>query len=126
MRDVRNRQLAEATDADDFIVSEKLVSLMMSQVAENKQVHAVLQDLFDPDGAEIYLKPAAEYVTLGAELSFSTLVAAARQRGEIAIGYRLFADAKQQASGYGVRINPDKASKLSLSEADKVVVIATS
>jgi voltage-gated potassium channel Kch len=126
MRDVRNRQLAEATDADDFIVSEKLVSLMMSQVAENKQVHAVLQDLFDPDGAEIYLKPAAEYVTLGTELSFSTLVAAARQRGEIAIGYRVFAKAKQQASGYGVRINPDKTARFSLSQADKVVVIATS
>jgi len=126
MRDVRNRQLAEATDADDFIVSEKLVSLMMSQVAENKQVHAVLQDLFDPDGAEIYLKPAAEYVQLGVELSFSTVVASARQRGEIAIGYRLFADAKQPGKGYGVRINPDKASRLSLSEADKVVVVATS
>ena len=57
MQDVRNRELATVTDADDFIVSEQLVSLMMSQVAENKDLGAVLQDLFDPDGAELYLKP---------------------------------------------------------------------
>ena len=35
MLDLRNRALAEVTRADDFIVSARLVSLLMAQVAEN-------------------------------------------------------------------------------------------
>ena len=35
MLDIRNRELAEVTRADDFIVSDKLVSLIMTQIAEN-------------------------------------------------------------------------------------------
>ncbi len=61
MLDVRNRELAEVARADDFIVSDELVSLMLSQVAENRDLNA-FADLFDPDGSELYLKPAADYV----------------------------------------------------------------
>ena len=43
MIDVRNRALAEVTKVDDFVVSNKLVSLMLSQVSENKQLNAVVQ-----------------------------------------------------------------------------------
>src|SRR5262249_6504212 len=56
MIDTRNRALAEVTRADDFIVSDKLVSLILAQVSENKALNAVFTDLFDPDGSEIYLK----------------------------------------------------------------------
>ena len=37
MLDVRNRALAHVTRADDFIVSRKLVSLTMTQLAENRR-----------------------------------------------------------------------------------------
>ncbi|MFN8402443.1 MAG: hypothetical protein U0V48_02660 [Anaerolineales bacterium] len=57
MLDLRNRELAEATQVDDFIVSEHLVSLMMSQLSENGELFGVFTDIFDPEGAEIYLKP---------------------------------------------------------------------
>jgi hypothetical protein len=36
MIDVRNRELAEVTRADDFVVSNKLVSLMLAQASENE------------------------------------------------------------------------------------------
>ena len=39
MLDVRNRNLADITRADDFIVSDRLVSLMMAQVAENPRLN---------------------------------------------------------------------------------------
>ena len=35
MLDLRNRALAEVTHADDFIVSDRLVSLLMAQISEN-------------------------------------------------------------------------------------------
>ena len=92
MLDVRNRALAEVTHADDFIVSDRLVSLLMAQVAENAHLNAVFADLFDPDGSEIYLRRASDYVTPGVEVSFATVVASARRRGEVAIGYRRLVD----------------------------------
>lgn len=74
MLDVRNRALAEITEADDFIVSDNLISLMLSQVAENKSLNAILEDIFDPEGSEIYLKPASDYVRLGQTVNFYTVV----------------------------------------------------
>ena len=38
MIDVRNRELAEVTRADDFVVSNKLVSLMLAQASENENI----------------------------------------------------------------------------------------
>ncbi len=124
MLDVRNRELAEVTRADDFIVSDKLISLMLSQVSENRELMDVLMDLFDPEGAELYLKPAADYVKLGQPVNFYTVVAAARERDEIAVGYRLAAEAGEVAHAYGVHLNPHKAQAITLGSDDKVIVLA--
>lgn len=65
MMDIRNKELAEGTEADDFIISNKLISLMLSQLSENKELKAVFDDLFDADGSEIYVKPVTDYVKTG-------------------------------------------------------------
>ena len=124
MLDVRNRNLAEVTHADDFIVSDKLVSLMMAQVSENKALNAVFADVFDPEGAEIYLKLASNYVTLGALVNFYTIAEAARRRGEVAFGYKLNADSKDPAKAYGVAVNPDKSKEVTFTEWDRIIVLA--
>lgn len=36
MLDIRNRDLGVVAKADDFIVSDNLISLMLSQLSENK------------------------------------------------------------------------------------------
>jgi hypothetical protein len=124
MLDTRNRALAEVAHADDFIVSDKLVSLILSQVAENKALNAVFTDLFDPEGSEIYLKLAANYVRLGEPLNFYTVVEAARQRNEVAIGYRLLRHAKDATKAYGVVVNPNKSDNVTFTEWDRIVVLA--
>jgi ion channel POLLUX/CASTOR len=124
MLDVRNRELAEVTQADDFIVSNKLTSLMLSQVSENPGLNAVFSDLFDPEGSEIYLKAAGDYVQPGREVNFYTVAAAARRRGEVAIGYRIAADAKNAEKSYGVAVNPKKSGMVRLAEQDWVIVLA--
>ncbi|HEX7556885.1 MAG TPA: NAD-binding protein [Leptolinea sp.] len=124
MQDVRNRNLAEVTRADDFIVSDKLVSLLMAQVSENKGLNAVFTNLFDPEGAEIYLKPAERYITPGKEITFSTVVEAAARLGETAIGYRLDEFSHDAEKGYGVHVNPLKQNLIKLDVADKVIVLA--
>jgi voltage-gated potassium channel Kch len=122
--DIRNRPLAEVTRADDFVVSDRLVSLTMSQISENKALGAVFADLFGPEGSEVYLKPAANYVKLGEPLNFYTVVEAARQRGEVAMGYRLQAHANDVTESYGVVLNPDKSVPLTFAEQDQIIVLA--
>ena len=124
MLDIHNRNLAAVTRADDFIVSDALVSLLMAQVAENKALNAVFKDLFDPEGSEIYLKPANQYVKIGAPVNFYTVVEAARRRDEVAIGYRLKAALGDASLAYGVVVNPDKSAIVTFSEQDRIIVLA--
>jgi voltage-gated potassium channel Kch len=126
MLDDRNRELAEIARADDFIVSDRLVSLMMCQVSENKEYAAVVEELIDPEGSEVYLKPADEYVESGVPLSFYTVVEAARRRGEMAVGYRVMAEAGDPRKSYGVHLNPAKSRRIEFAEGDKVIVLAVS
>lgn len=124
MIDDRNRELAEVTRADDFIVSDKLISLMLSQMSENKQLNDVFEDLFSSSGSEIYLRPAELYITPGVEVDFYTVVASAQERGETALGYRIAADARNTDKQYGVRVNPRKASRVTFAAGDKIIVLA--
>jgi voltage-gated potassium channel Kch len=126
MLDIRNRNLAEVTRADDFIVSEKLISLMLSQISENKELNAVFQDLFDPEGSEIYLKPANHYVALGEAVNFYTVVEAARRRGEVAMGYRISALERDAENAYGVKVNPKKSDTITFAVGDRIIVLAES
>jgi hypothetical protein len=126
MLDVRNRALAAVTRADDFIVSGKLVSLTLSQLAENPALRPVFDDLFDEEGSEIYLKPAGDYVRLGDPVDFYTVLESARRRSEIAFGYRLLSAADDAPSNYGVRINPDKSMPVTFTANDKIIVLAES
>ena len=124
MLDLRNRELAEATKVDDFIVSEHLVSLMMSQLSENAELFDVFTDVFDPEGSEIYLKPIADYVTTGQPVNFYTVVEAAKARGETTLGYRITAEANDAGKSYGVHTNPKKSQNVTFKEQDKIIVIA--
>jgi ion channel POLLUX/CASTOR len=124
MMDIRNRALAQIARADDFIVSDKLVSLMMSQLSENKNLHKVFKVLFSSEGSEIYIRPMSDYVKLGSTVDFYTVLEAAAQKGETAIGYRLMKHSDDKARGYGVNVNPKKSEKHTFTEHDKIVVLA--
>jgi Trk K+ transport system NAD-binding subunit len=124
MLDIRNRQLADITSADDFIVSDKLISLLMSQVSENKFLMRVFEDLFDADGSEIYIKPAKEYVKVGEPINFYTVLESAARKNEVAIGYRIVKESKNANKGYGVYVNPKKSESFTLSDEDRIIVLS--
>ncbi|MEU8346021.1 potassium transporter TrkA [Spirillospora sp. NPDC048832] len=123
INDDANREIAQVTKADDFVVSEKLISLMLTQLSENRHLYDVFVDLLDPAGSEIYLKPACDYLVPGAAADFATLIESARRRGEVALGYRLTARF-HEPPGYGVVLNPDKRAPLTLDADDRVIVLA--
>ncbi|MBI3737684.1 MAG: NAD-binding protein [Chloroflexi bacterium] len=124
MLDLRNRELAEVAGVDDFIVSEHLVSLMMTQLSENADLFAVFTDIFDPEGSEIYLKPVSDYVATGQAVNFYTVTEAAKRRGETAIGYRLMSQSDDADKSYGVHTNPKKSEMVTFAPEDKIIVIA--
>ncbi len=124
MRDIRNQTLANVARADDFIVSDNLISLMLSQISENKHLDKVFKDLFSPEGSEIYLKPIKDYVLTNRPVNFYTLLEAAADRGETAIGYRIQEHATDASKAYGVVVNPDKNIKLQFTENDRIIVLA--
>jgi hypothetical protein len=124
MLDIKNRTLAEVTRADDFIISDRLVSLMLGQISENKELNTLFKDLFSPEGSEIYLKPASQYVKLGVPMTFSSCVAAAAEKGEAAIGYKLAAAAGDPEKSYGVAVNPLKTGRVTFGPQDKLIVLA--
>lgn len=124
MMDIRNRNLAEVAQADDFIVSDKLISLLLTQVSENKVLNSVFTDLFNPEGSEIYLYPMTDFVQAGMPVNFYTVIESARRQGKTAIGYRLMDLAHQANAAYGVVLNPEKAQTISFSSADKVILLA--
>lgn len=124
MLDLRNRDLAEVTKADDFIVSDKLISLLMSQVSENKYLMRVFEDLFNNDGSEIYLKPMTDYVKPGEKMDFYTVLESAKRKGQTAIGYRLASLSHDSSKAYGINCNPVKATSLTFTAEDKLIVLA--
>jgi ion channel POLLUX/CASTOR len=122
--DSRNRELLTTTSADDFIVSDQLISLLLAQISENAELAEVFDGLFDPEGAEVYLRPAPLYAAPGRATPFTTVVAAAGARGETAIGYRLAAHAEDPDRAYGVVINPPRSVPVALGPDDRVIVLS--
>lgn len=126
MLDTRNQALAQVARPDDFVITEQIISRMLAQVAEQKNLNAIFAELFSPEGSEIYLKPVSNYVTVNEPINFYTVVEAAKQRGESAIGYRCLKDAKNLARGYGIVINPKKDEVIKFSPKDRIIVLAES
>ncbi len=123
LSDDRNRALAPISGRDDFIVSDKLISLLMTQVSENRGLADLFEYLFRAQGSEVYLKPARDYVVPEREVNFYTVVESARLQGHSAIGYRRLAEAARPPE-YGIHLNPDKAERLRFTEGDSVIVVA--
>ncbi len=124
MLDIKNRDLASVTKVDDFIVSDKLISLMMSQVSENKDLMRVFEDLLQSEGSEIYLKPVGNYLKPNVEVDFYTALESAKRKGEIAIGYKIAALSGDSSQAYGVVVNPDKTKRIKFEENDRLIVLA--
>ncbi len=122
--EIENRDLAAVAEADDFIVSNTLVSLLVSQVAENRHLVKVFEELFTAGGHEIYLKPASEYVALGIDVPYQAVVDAGLRRNEVAIGFRLAATARDAGASYGVTVSPKKSQAQRFAPGDKIIVLA--
>jgi hypothetical protein len=84
-----------------------MVSMVLAQITYEPRVRPVLEDLFESEGSEIYLKDLALYAPQGQAVTFEYLMLAAKRRGEVALGVQIHeANPKNR---YGVKLNPNLA-----------------
>ncbi len=119
-----DRELTRVANVDDIILSEQVTSYLLAQISENRDLHEIFDELFQSEGSEIYMRPVDAYVTGEGEVTFATLVEAARLRGETAFGYRVAAHADDAAQSFGVHVNPSKSRLFGAHSTDRLIVLA--
>jgi hypothetical protein len=123
--DSQNDALVAKAGVQDVIISNRLVSMIMAQIAESRDIEKVYDDIFQEDGSEIYLKSANLYFeSFPAEVSFADMMAIANQRDEICIGVKIKALEPNKEHNNGVTLIPEKNSVYTLEHDDCLVVLA--
>lgn len=124
MNDNRNAEISLRMTADDFIVSDRLQSLFLAQVAENRHLYSILNELLGSEGSELYIRDASNYLKGEKSVNFYTILEAAAERGETAIGYRFMQHEKNIDMFYGLVLNPIKSELIDLKSNDKIIVLS--
>lgn len=121
MLNVNNNQLALIENVNDYIISNQLMSLVITQISENKNLNSLLFKILENEGSEIYFKPAERYIQLNAEIDLYTAVYSASKRNEILIGYNKFIE---KSGEFRIVVNPKKSELHSFNKGDKIIVFA--
>jgi len=120
-----NQELLARTDADDFIISNRLITMMLAQLSEQPGIKRFYDDLFSEEGSEIYVKPATLYFdSFPVTRTFIDLMACADARDEICLGWRIGALRRESTQNFGVTLNPPKTASVTLNADDFLVVLA--
>ncbi len=123
--DSQNHALVARAGVKDVIISNRLVSMIMAQISESRDIEKVYDDIFQEDGSEIYLKPARLYFDeLPAEVSFADMIRIAQKRDEVCIGVRVKAEELNNAANNGVTLIPEKNEVFEITAEDSLVVVA--
>jgi len=115
--DAKAAELAAVTGADDFVVSDALASLMMSQLSEHPDLAEVYRQIYTAEGSALHMETADTFVGQG-ELTFGQVVATTAVHGRLAIGWRRVVDGEAE-----VVVNPDKSRTVTFGPEDHIVVI---
>lgn len=123
--DSQNDALVAKAGVHDVIISNRLVSMIMAQISESRDIEKIYDDIFQEDGSEIYLKPAHLYFDeFPVEVAFADMMAIAQKRDEVCIGVKIKSLESDQASNNGISLIPEKSKTYSLQKDDSLVVLA--
>lgn len=123
--DSDNQALVARAGVNDFIISNRFVSMILAQLSEEPDMKRVYDDLFSEDGSEIYLKPVEMYLdNLPNEHSFADMMAVAQQREEVCIGVKIAEHEHDMAHNFGVKLIPEKDKRYTLKPGDRLIVVS--
>ena len=116
-----NRELAEITEVNDFVIGRNISSLMLTQISQYRELKGIFNELLTDEGSEIYVRPAKHYIRIDRPVDIYTAGIAAAIRQEVLIGYRKY---NKETDSYEIICNPPKAEKVTWGEEDCFIVIA--
>ena len=120
----KNAELISIEKSDDFVMSEKIINLMLSQLSENPSLNEFFNELMQPDGSEIYFRQITDYVDINSDANFRMLVESAINNSETAFGYRINKEAKDKSKNFGIYLNPDKLVERNFNKDDQLIVFS--
>jgi len=127
--DSRTKSLISVAQVSDYVMSNEIVACAMAMVAEDRSINTVLTELLSASGSEIQVISCLQYCEPGERLDFWTMMARARKRSEIAIGYKpaTVLAASNSADDWEAVINPRNKSRIrTWRRGDTIVVLTTS
>ena len=88
--DSRTKSLLSVANCKGYVMSNQIISSVIAQVAEEKDINVVLTELFSASGSETYIRPVEKFVDLDANdtWSFWDIALKARQQREVVVGYK--------------------------------------
>lgn len=120
-----NQEIITQTDVDDFIISNKLITMILAQLSEEPLIKKLYDDIFSEDGSEIYVKPIGLYTdSFPLTCQFGDLIGLADQRDEICLGIRKGRLSKNPEKNFGVMLNLPKNKTIELTQDDFLVVLS--
>ena len=120
-----NQEIITQTDVDDFIISNKLITMILAQLSEEPLIMKFYEDIFSEDGSEIYVKSITLYHNqFPLKTTFGDLILLADQRDEICLGIRKGKESKNANKNFGVTLNLDKNQVIELDQNDFLVVLS--
>ena len=122
--DEKNREIVELTEVSDYIISDTIISSVISQLSEEKRLYYVFDELFSGEGCEIYMFSADNYIeNFNREYTFKELSTIVANEGTILLGYRDMSERVEKKKDYGVHLNINKNNKIKLNKNDKLIVL---
>ena len=73
----KNSELISVEKSDDFVMSERIINLMLVQLSENPDLDGFFNELMQPDGSEIYFRQISQYVNTTNDVKFGEITASA-------------------------------------------------
>ena len=124
--DPNDVELGGPAAGSDFIVSQKLIALLMAQLSESPELAPVFADLFDAGGCVVEVHPVERYLTVGPH-TFADVIRSCREWAVTPIGYRArVALSDPLMIGNGIRLNPPKEQPILFDGGDAIVVLSRS
>ena len=123
--DSENIDLVLETGVKDFLISNQFISRILAQVALEPDVQDVYDDLFSPEGSEIYLKPVTAYFEDPLKPhSYAECMAAALNRKEVCLGIRIHRFEGDKERNHGVLLIPQLDEVFEFTGRDRLIVLA--
>lgn len=123
--DTRTKSLLSVANCRGYVLSNQIISSVIAQVAEEKDINVVLSELFSASGSETYIRPVEKFMNLddGRDWSFWDVALMARRDREVAVGYKPVEMDYIEAEELIVN-PPDKDKKRKWKKGDKIITFS--